>query len=319
MSDATQLTLVVTRAELAAKEIMRLTLAAADGTALPAWEPGAHIDLHLTARGVDHVRQYSLCGSPADRHRWHVAVLRVPDGRGGSAYIHDSLAEGSSVRVSLPRNNFTFVRAERYLFVAGGIGITPMMPMVAAASAAGADWHLIYCGRSADTMAFIDEVLKFGDERVDLHAGDGRGRADLAALIAATPPDTEIYCCGPQPMIDAVDRACADRLDSLHVERFTRRQDASQWPDAAFEVEFARSGVVVTVPAERSILDVAEDEGIDIDSSCQEGVCGTCETRVLCGTPDHHDDVLTAAERAAGETIIVCVSRSASARLVLDA
>lgn len=311
------LELVVTRTELVAKGVRRLTLAHHNDAELPGWTPGAHIDLHFASRGVDYVRQYSLCGSPADRRCWQVAVLHAPDGRGGSAHIHDSLSEGDAVHAGQPRNNFPLVDAQRYLFVAGGIGITPILPMITAASASSADWQLLYCGRSADSMAFIDEVMTFGADRVDVHTTDTHSRVDLSAVIAAANRDTVIYCCGPESMIETITNGVA--ADRIHVERFARRDAGIGHKGATFEVEFARSGIALTVPAERSILDMAEDAGIDIDSSCQEGVCGSCETRVLCGTPDHRDEVLTPTERAAGETMMVCVSRSITARLVLDA
>ncbi|MBR0724194.1 PDR/VanB family oxidoreductase [Bradyrhizobium manausense] len=312
--------LVITRIDLVAKGILRLTLAQRDGAQLPAWDPGAHVDLHFVSQGVEYVRQYSLCGRPTDRHHWQVAVLLVADGRGGSAHIHQAFAQGDTVRVTGPRNNFPLVPAQQYLFIAGGIGITPILPMIAHVSASGADWRLLYCGRSVESMAFIDDVNALGADRVVLQARDARGRADLAALIAQTDRTTEIYCCGPESMLRAVDESCASSShDRVHVERFSPSEGVSGATNSAFEVEFARSGVVVTVPADRSILEMAEEFGVDIDSSCQDGVCGTCETKVISGTPDHRDSVLGAKERAAGQTMMVCVSRSCSARLVLDA
>jgi ferredoxin-NADP reductase len=317
MSD---LELVVTLIEVVAKGVHRLTLTRPDAAELPAWDPGAHIDLHFASRGVDYVRQYSLCGQTTDRHHWQVAVLHVPDGRGGSAHIHEAFAEGDTVRVGGPRNNFRVVAAPRYLFIAGGIGITPILPMLTAASTAGAAWRLVYCGHSVDSMAFIDDVLAHGNHRVLLQASDTGGRVDLAALLTQTDPETAIYCCGPESMISAIDQLCELWAPGrVHVERFARREGDLERLDGAFEVEFARSGVAVTVPADRSILDMAEEAGIDIDSSCQEGVCGTCETPVLSGIPAHRDEVLTADERAANKTMMVCVSRSCTARLVLDA
>ncbi|MBI0374791.1 oxidoreductase [Streptomyces albiflaviniger] len=314
------LELTVTATELVAKGILRVTLAAQDGGELPVWTPGAHIDLHFVSRGVEYVRQYSLCGRTADRQHWQVAVLLVPDGRGGSAHIHESFKEGDTVHVTGPRNNFPLVSARRYLFIAGGIGITPMLPMITEVAAAERDWRLVYCGRSFDSMAFIDDVLALGADNVLLHADDIHGRADLGALIAQTCPEDVIYCCGPESMLSAVGENCAAwSRDRVHVERFSRRDDGDEQSATAFDVEFARTGVTVTVPADRSILEMAEELGVDIDSSCQEGVCGSCETRVISGIPDHRDEVLSEDERATGQTMMVCVSRSCSARLVLDA
>lgn len=314
------LELVVTGTVLVAKGVLRVTLASRDGSELPAWSPGAHIDLHFASRGVEYVRQYSLCGRTTDRRHWQVAVLLVPDGRGGSAHVHEAFAEGYAVRVTGPRNNFPLVPARRYVFIAGGIGITPLLPMITEVAASAGDWCLVYCGRSIDSMAFIDDVVALGADRVLLQPSDTQGRADLGTLIAQTGPETAIYSCGPESMLRAVDEHCASRSPNLvHIERFSRREDGDERAATEFEVEFARSGVAVTVPANRSILDLAEELGVDIDSSCQEGVCGSCETRVISGIPDHRDEVLSEKERAAGQTMMVCVSRSCSARLVLDA
>lgn len=187
-------------------------------------------------------------------------------------------------------------------------------------SAAGADWRLLYCGRSADSMAFVDDVIAIGGDRVALHESDSSGQADLKAWIEQADAETTLYCCGPEPMLASIDECCAAwPTERVHYERFSARADGSIEEDASFEVEFARSGVIATVPPGCSILEKAEELGIDIDSSCQEGVCGSCETRVIAGTPVHRDSVLSAKERAAGQTIMVCVSRSCSARLVLDA
>lgn len=312
--------LVITRKDVVAVGVHRLTFARRDGADLPGWEPGAHVDLHFTSNGVDYVRQYSLCGQPNDRQHWQVAVRLASDGRGGSAHIHEGVAEGDTIRVSSPRNNFPLVAAKRYLFIAGGIGITPILPMLTNVSAAGADWRLFYCGRSAESMAFIDDVVAIGGDRVSLHESDASGQADLNTLIAQADADTVLYCCGPEPMLNAIDDSCASwSSDRVHYERFSARADGSIDEDTEFEVEFARSGIVATVPPGCSILDKAEELGVDIDSSCQEGVCGSCETRVISGTPDHRDSVLSPKERAAGKTIMVCVSRSCSSRLVLDA
>jgi ferredoxin-NADP reductase len=276
--------------DVVADGVVSLTFA---GASLPSWTPGAHIDVELRP-GL--VRQYSLCGSPAE---WRVAVLREPAGRGGSAYAHDVLAVGDRLRVSEPRNTFPLVPASRYLFIAGGIGITPLLPMIAAVAAQGADWQLRYGGRTSASMAFLPELAQYGD-RVRARPG----LLDLSDL------DGEVYCCGPEPLLAAVEARCA----TAHMERFTPRPVSGD----SFEVELARSGRVVPVPGDRSILSALLDAGVELLSSCQEGTCGTCETDVLAGTPEHHDSLLTDEERAAGETMMICVSRSAGGRLVLD-
>jgi ferredoxin-NADP reductase len=287
-----------------------------DGAELPAWTPGAHVDLLLTD---DLVRQYSLCGDPAERTNWRIAVLREPDGRGGSAFVHDKLEPGAIVRVRGPRNHFTLEPAPRYLFLAGGVGITPILPMLAAAEAAGADWRLVYGGRSRATMAFAGELLATHGERVELRPQDEHGLLDLDALLAEAGEGTLVYCCGPAPLLDAVEARCASRpAGTLHVERFTPKDVGAPLRAGSFEVELAQTGATLTVPPDRSVLEVLEDAGVPVLSSCREGTCGTCETGVLAGTVDHRDSLLTDDERAADDTMFPCVSRAACPKLVLD-
>jgi ferredoxin-NADP reductase len=307
------LELVVAHKEKLADEVVRLTLRAPDGRPLPRWEPGAHVDLVLAD---DLVRQYSLCGSPEDDTAYQVAVLREPGGRGGSAHVHDELVAGDRVRVDGPRNHFALVDAERYLFLAGGIGITPILPMLDRVARTGREWQLVYGGRTRSSMAFTDNLRRH-DGRVTIQPQDEQGLLDLPGLLAEPRPGTEVYCCGPEPLLAAVEQHCAGWPGgALHVERFTPKADDG--PHTAFEVELAGSGRVLRVPADRSILDVAEEAGVTVLSSCREGTCGTCETGVLDGTPDHRDSVLTEAEQKAGDVMMLCVSRSCSPRLVLD-
>lgn len=305
--------LAVSRRETAADGVVVLDLRDPSGAGLPAWTPGAHIDVS-PAEGV--VRQYSLCGDPADRAVWRIAVLREPDGRGGSQAVHDKIQEGDLVDVGGPRNHFPLVAAPRYLFVAGGIGITPLLPMVAAATAAGADWRLHYGGRSRASMAFREELCSAYGGRVFVHPQDETGLLDLDAILADEPADTPVYCCGPEPLLRAVEQRCADR--PLHVERFAPKEQGEPVRQESFEVELARAGRTLTVPPGRSILRVVEDAGIPLLWSCTEGTCGTCETAVLDGRVDHRDSLLTPEERAANDTMFICVSRAAGPRLILD-
>ncbi|MBW0093128.1 oxidoreductase [Pseudonocardia sp. KRD-184] len=298
--------LVVDDRSEVADGVVALRLRDPSGAELPAWEPGAHVDLVLKD---DLVRQYSLCGDPADRTSWRVAVLREPDGRGGSSFVHDTLRAGDTVRVDGPRNHFALEPAQRYVFVAGGIGITPILPMLDAATAAGAQWRLLYGGRTAASMAFADDLRAAHGDRVELRPQDEHGLLDLDGLDAE---GTLVYCCGPPPLLAAVEARCAQ----ARVERFAAV--AVDGPVGAFEVELASSGTTLAVPADRSVLEVLEDAGVGILSSCREGTCGTCETGVLSGEVDHRDALLTADERAAHDTMFVCVSRAACARLVLD-
>jgi ferredoxin-NADP reductase len=303
--------LVVAGAGAAADGVRVLTLRRPEGGPLPAWEPGAHLDV-LLAPGLE--RQFSLCGDPADRETWRIAVLREPAGRGGSAYAHDRLRAGDEVRVRGPRNRFPLEPAPRYRFVAGGIGITPLLPMLAAADRAGAGWTLLYGGRTRRSMAFTGELARYGD-RVTLAPEDETGLLDLGSVLDDVPDGTLVYCCGPGPLLDAVERRCPPGI--LRTERF-RPAEGPAGADTSFEVVLARSGRTVTVPTGVSVLDAVRAAGTEVLYSCTEGTCGTCETDVVEGVPDHRDSVLTEAERAAGETMLICVSRCRGERLVLD-
>jgi ferredoxin-NADP reductase len=298
--------------------VVALSLVPGDGAALPPWTPGSHIDVRLPG-GL--VRQYSLCGDPASPLGWRVAVLLEPGGRGGSVLVHDALAVGDELTVSAPRNHFNFHNENGYLFIAGGIGITPILPMIAEAERLGRRWRLAYAGRSRSTMAFLDELGRYGD-KVTLWPGDETGRMDLTTLLAQAAPGNGVYCCGPVSLLDDMAWQC-DALGlpagTLHVERFTPRDGAAGHASgAAFEVELASSGQVIAVGDGQSVLSALRAAGVGVLSSCEEGTCGTCETGVLSGVPDHRDTVLTPAEQAACDLMMVCVSRSKSARLVLD-
>ncbi|WP_328352258.1 PDR/VanB family oxidoreductase [Streptomyces sp. NBC_00445] len=304
--------LVVDRTESAADGVLALTLRHPLGEELPAWEPGAHIDVVL---GPELERQYSLCGDPADRSAWRIAVLREPDGRGGSAYVHGQLGPGDKVRVRGPRNHFALAPTPRYRFIAGGIGITPILPMLAAADAAGAEWTLLYGGRTRQSMAFTEELRRYGD-RVTVAPQDEAGLLDLSSVLDDLPEGTLVYCCGPGPLLDAVEERCPAGV--LHVERFSPKEQQRTGDDEEFEVVLQQSGRTLTVPADASVLDTVRAAGVEVLFSCTEGTCGTCETDVVEGTPDHRDSVLTDEEREAGETMLICVSRCRGKRLVLD-
>ncbi|MFF7170639.1 PDR/VanB family oxidoreductase [Streptomyces pseudovenezuelae] len=311
MSDAYEAELVVDRRDSAADGVLALTLRHPLGEQLPAWEPGAHIDVVL---GPGLERQYSLCGDPSDRTSWRIAVLREPAGRGGSAHVHEQLRQGGKVRVRGPRNHFALRPAPRYRFIAGGIGITPILPMLAAAQAAGAEWTLLYGGRTRDSMAFTEELSRYGD-RVTVAPQDESGLLDLASVLDGVPEGTLVYCCGPGPLLDAVQEHCPAVL--LHVERFAPKEQP-EGENTQFEVELAQTGTTVTVAPDVSVLDAVRATGVEVLFSCTEGTCGTCETDVLDGTPDHRDSVLTDEEREAGETMMICVSRCRGKKLVLD-
>ncbi|MFJ4875669.1 PDR/VanB family oxidoreductase [Streptomyces sp. NPDC088745] len=298
-----------------AEGVVQLHLEALDAGDLPRWEPGAHLDLVLPS-GL--VRQYSLCGDPADRASYTVATRVLPEeagGRGGSREVHERVHEGSELRVRGPRNRFPLVGSASYVFVAGGIGITPLLPMLRAARAAGADWRLLYGGRSRATMPFLAEVeeLDGSGRRVRIVAEDEDGLPDLAELWAGVPQGTAVYACGPEGLLGAVEGSLPEHC-SLHVERFA--PGASAPGSGAFEVELRRSGTVVPVAAGQSVLAALKPVVPNLSYSCEQGFCGTCQQRVIEGGIDHRDELLTDSER--DDSLLICVSRAAGERLVLD-
>ena len=306
--------LSVASSEEIAEDVRLVTLTDPMGGPLPAWEPGAHIDLVVD----DLVRQYSLCGDPAVTRSWTIAVLRDEQGRGGSRLVH-GLAAGDAVAVRGPRNHFPLVGASAYRFVAGGIGITPILPMIRAAEAAGTPWTLTYGGRRRASMAFLHELARFG-HRVTVVPHDEEGLIDLDAALGAPTPGTRVYCCGPESLLAAVEEKCAGwPSDTLHVERFAPREIADPDPGLdVFEVEFQATGTRTVVTRGGTILEAATAAGIEVLTSCEEGTCGTCETVVLAGEPEHLDSVLSPQEQAEGNTMMICVSRSRTPVLVLD-
>jgi ferredoxin-NADP reductase len=306
---------VLERTEIA-DGVLLISVGAPDGSALSSWTPGAHVDLVLRP---DLVRQYSLCSRPADQTRYSVGVLLDPASRGGSSFVHESLAQGDSIRVRGPRNHFPLVHSPRYQFVAGGIGITPMLPMIEAAEAAGAEWQLLYGGRTRASMGFMDRLSAYGD-RVTLWPQDEHGLLDLPGLLATPRDDTLVYSCGPEALLNALEENCAHwPTGALHIERFAARAPSGPavGPET-FEVVCQRSGLTITVGADETVFDALEEAGVSITGSCLEGLCGSCEAEVIEGTPDHRDSVLSEAEQASNEVMMVCVSRSLSPRLVLD-
>ncbi|BBG03812.1 MULTISPECIES: PDR/VanB family oxidoreductase [Pseudonocardia] len=295
--------------------VVSVRLEPAAGDKMPAWEPGAHIDLVL---GPDLERQYSLCGDPTDLRSWRIGVLREPASRGGSAHVHEKLVVGDEVLCRGPRNNFALDAAEEYLFIAGGIGITPILPMIRACAAERKPWRLVYGGRTEASMAFRTELDAHGD-LVTVWPQDEKGLLDLGGLLATPSPGTQIYCCGPGALLDAVEERCATwPVGALHLERFRPKDGALDGENSTFEVVLDHSDISITVTADQTVAEAIEAAGVDVPTSCREGTCGTCETVVLEGDPDHRDSFLTAQEKASNEVMMVCCSRSHSDRLVLD-
>ena len=296
-------------------EVVSLVLTRPGGGRLPDWAPGAHVDILLPS-GV--TRQYSLCGDRWDPYCYRVAVLRELRGRGGSAYVHDELAVGDLVGFGGPRNNFHLAPSDRYIFIAGGIGITPLLPMIHQADILGADWTLTYGGRTLSSMAFLDELQVYG-QRVRVLPQDEYGRLDLQGLLGEAEAGVKVYCCGPPSLLAAADALWVGRRASdLRTERFSPKEFSLPMRETGFEVRLARSGRTVVVGPEVSVLDAVRSAGVNVLSSCQQGTCGTCETGVLSGVPDHRDSILDDDERSGADCMFICVSRSGTDRLVLD-
>lgn len=308
--------LLVRQARWVAHDVVELRLTRAAGGALPTWEPGAHVELVLPS-GLR--RAYSLCGDVTDAEAWTVAVHRVPEGRGGSREIHETALVGRELEVRGPVNRFPLVPAQGYLLLAGGIGVTPLLPMARELTARGLPWRLILGARDRSRLVYAEELVALGGDRVLLVPQDELGLPDLAAELAATPPAHAVYACGPQPMLDAVTALCRtpDSTRVLHLERFTSA-DQLGTAGGEFEVVLGRSGLRLTVPADRSVLDVVREKLPDIPYSCEEGYCGSCETAVLAGLPDHRDTVIEPSERSTATTMMICVSRCDSPVLELD-
>ena len=311
---------VVAKRTYEAEGIVSLALTKPDGRDLPAWEPGAHLDVTLPS-GL--IRQYSLCGDPSVRSEYRIAVLREVESRGGSLEVHEGLSVGTKLSILGPRNHFPVVAAARYLFIAGGIGITPILPMISQLTANSVPWRLVYGGRRKLSMAFLEEILAIPDGDVVVAPEDEAGLLDIARELKSLTSETVVYCCGPEGLLRAVEDNC-ERMgisQRLHLERFGANSRLPA-PDAGgiegFDVHLAKANITLTVPADRSLLSVIREALPQVPFSCEEGSCGTCETEVLEGVPDHRDQVLSEAEREDGKTMMICVGRSLTPRIVLN-
>ncbi|GIX24123.1 MAG: cytochrome P450 [Caldimonas sp.] len=311
--------LVVRAVDAVAEGIVRLRLASPDGRSLPRWSPGAHIDIECGETGLS--RQYSLCGDVQDEQEWVVAVQRDPASRGGSAWIHDEVHPGQVLRVRGPRNHFRLDEtAGRLLFIAGGIGITPIMAMAARAKALGIDYEIHYSVRSQAVLAFGRELRALHGERLHLYVSSAGQRNDLGRLLGTPDAVTRIYACGPRRMLDELEQLAAVWPEgALHIEHFSggaKRLDPAQ--ERPFEVELRNSGLRLQVPADKTLLEVLRGANVDVQSDCEEGLCGSCEVGVVDGEVDHRDSVLSRAEREAHRRMMSCCSRARCSRLVLD-
>lgn len=311
--------LVITDVFTAARDVIAIEIELDGDGHLPDWTPGGHIAVD-TPVGP---RTYSLCGNRGDR-RWRLGIKREEGGRGGSIWLHDEACVGMALTASVPRNAFALdEKYDAYIFLAGGIGITPILPMLAAVDRRGMPWHLAYAGRTRQTMAFTDQLRRYGSH-VSLWPSDEIGAPPLATLLserAGVSPNLSVgvYCCGPAPFLRAVsDLVSTSQAHTLHVERFTPGPPSAGDDSDGFRIVLARSGHRLDVPPGKSILRTVEEAGLEVDWSCDAGICGTCITGVLKGMPDHRDDFLTEPEREAGDCMCICVSRSMSEQLVLD-
>ena len=321
MSPESPLTVRVRSLTWEAEGVLCVELVAPDGAALPVFEAGAHIDLQLPLPAGVASRSYSLCNDPRERHRYVVGVGLDRASRGGSRWVHEQLRPGALLSITAPRNHFRLNEAApSFALVAGGIGITPILAMARRLHTLGKPVQVLLAARHRGEAAFVDTMRALAPEltlHLDSEAG---GPPKLHAWLAALPVGTSAYCCGPAPMLDSFEKACAELgLTDAHIERFAAAPaPADARPPGGFTLVLERSGRSIEVPAEKSVLDALLDAGIDMPYSCMEGVCGTCETRVLDGEIDHRDGVLSAVERKRGDVMMVCVSRCKGERMVLD-
>lgn len=319
MTGSETLTVQVTDVTAEARDVVRLELRPVGGGALPSFEAGGHVEVTLP-NGL--VRHYSLVNDCRETDRYVIAVGRAADGRGGSDYIHRSIRCGSQLKISTPRNNFPLdPKAGSYLFLAGGIGVTPIMAMIRWCEANGRPWRLVYATRSRQRAAFYEDLSGFGSDRVRFHFDDEQGGfLDVAGALSGLGEGEQVYCCGPAPLMKAAEEVGKTLpANTIRFEWFTAPDEpASAEPAQDFRVKLRSSGKEFAVPANKSILEVLEENGIVHPFSCREGLCGTCMTSVCEGELDHRDYVLTDEERAAGDVMMVCVSRAKSPLLVLD-
>jgi vanillate O-demethylase ferredoxin subunit len=321
MSSAQTLQVRVARKALEAQDIVTLELVAADGKALPAFSAGSHVDVQLPG-GI--TRQYSLCNDPQETHRYLIGVLRDPASRGGSLAVHDRVKEGDVLTISAPRNHFGLAHeAKKSLLLAGGIGVTPILCMAERLAITGGDFRMHYATRSPARTAFRERIAASGfADRVQFHFDDGDAaqKLDLQKLLARPEAGTHLYVCGPKGFMDAVlgtARAAGWPEAQLHYEFFGAEVARSD-SDASFEIRLASSGRIVMVPKDKTVTKALAEAGVEILMSCEQGVCGTCLTRVLEGVPDHKDSYLTPEEQAANDQFLPCCSRSKTPQLVLD-
>lgn len=284
-----------------------------EGHTLPVWEPGAHADVHLP-NGL--IRQYSLMHGSTQSDAWRIAVLVEDEGRGGSKYLAEKLEPGQIVSLGEPRNHFSFEIANQLQFIGGGIGVTPLIPMLELADASGSQWELHYLGRNRSHLAYASDLVERFGEKVVLHIADEGTRLDLHDLLSTLEKTCEVYSCGPERLLEALEAEMGES-DLLHIERFAPKDQIFE-PNRSFTVYAQKSDIEFEVPEDESILVAADFEGIEVEGDCLEGTCGSCETRIIEGAVDHRDSILTPKQRRENLCMMVCVSRSLGERIVLD-
>ncbi|MDO8284253.1 MAG: PDR/VanB family oxidoreductase [Rhodoferax sp.] len=321
MSSASILSVRVARKAQEATDICTFELVAVDGAPLPSFSAGSHVDVYLPG-GL--TRQYSLCNDPKETHRYLIGVLRDPASRGGSEAMHHQVQEGQMLQISAPKNHFGLAHdARRSLLLAGGIGVTPILCMAERLAMTDADFAMHYCTRSRDRAAFLQRITASSyASRVQLHFDDGAAeqKLDMVALLTAPQAGVHLYVCGPKGFMDAVLKTAREKgwpENQLHYE-FFGAEVAKSDSDAGFEVQLASSGRVIAVAKDQTVTQALSAAGVEVLTSCEQGVCGTCLTRVLSGVPDHKDMYLTPEEQAANDQFTPCCSRAKTARLVLD-
>jgi ferredoxin-NADP reductase len=304
--------LVIRSADWETPSIRSFLLEAPDGRPLPSFVAGSHIDLWLPDNVV---RQYALRGSPTDLSRYRIDVQMIPHGR-ASRYLSSEQCVGQTVAATGPRDTFSFRSSSRYLFIAGAIGIAPILSMLNAATSSNADWRLFYMVSDPADIPFRNELMQFG-KRVSVHRiGD---RSVLTSALSTAEPGSEIYCCGPSKLLYEIEAQIADQTaNSVHFEWLDRNPRAARMVHQAVQIKCARSMKEILVPSDKSILAALSEAGLALPQSCRDGICGTCAVRVLEGIPDHRDEILNEKQRADGKVMMICVSRAQTNNLTLD-
>lgn len=301
--------------------MLHLRLESPNGDLLPGWEPGAHIDIECGDTGIS--RQYSLCSDPNDRTGWEVTILLEPESRGGSAWLHANAKPGTDLKVRGPRNHFALDTTDRspLLFVAGGIGVTPIMTLAAAAKQSGRDYQFHYSAKRDGCMPFVADLRDIHGDRLYCYVSANGVRNNFDVMLKDVHPDTQVYACGPTRMLDALAEAMQRKgmpESALHVEHFNADAGNASIEARPFHVDLQVSGLSLEVPADRSLLEVLRANNIDVQSDCEEGLCGACEVNVIEGEVEHRDIVLSPAERRSNRRMMSCCSRAAGDRLKLE-